>query len=101
MEGGFLLPQQLQGFGAYLQHHECAASKALGSIQTRISQKSELLLLLLIVEIMVTSVSQHKSEIFLSKTPPTHPLFPLLPLPHFIPFIKPVEEVISADFIFF
>lgn len=104
MEGGFLLPQQLQGFVQHqgeLHTTTCAASKALGSIQTRISQKSELLLLLLIVQIMVTSVSQHKSEIFLRKTPRTPPLFPLLLLPHFIPFIKSVEGVISAGIIFF
>lgn len=30
MEGGFLLPQQLQGFGAYLQHHELCRLQGFG-----------------------------------------------------------------------
>lgn len=52
------------------------------------------------VEIIVTCVSQYKSEVFLSKTLQTPPLFPLLLLPPFIEFIKSMEGTISGDIIF-
>lgn len=47
-----------------------------------------------------TCVSQHKSEIFPSKTLQTPLLFPPLLLPHFIQFIKSMEGAISSDIIF-